>query len=131
LGKPYNESSDVYSFAILFWEMLALKQPYQLYTMSSLRERVWNAPHKRPCVDASWSVSTKLLLKRAWSPNIEERHKMGNIEGILRKECVACRNGDDRGLEHYRRRSTFVFRKDNIPIDHPMLGDSNTTAMTL
>jgi hypothetical protein len=35
---------------------------------------------------------------------------MEQVVKILRKEAVRARDGDDSGLEHNRRRSTFVFR---------------------
>ena len=110
METPYNATCDVYSFAILLWEMLSLKTPFELYTIKSLRGKVWTEPHKRPQVDQSWPVAIKLLLKRAWSQNIRERPSMQSVLTILRKECVACRDGDESGLEHQRRRSTFVFR---------------------
>ena len=110
-GLPYNATCDVYSFAILLWQMLALKVPYELYTPKTLREKVYNGPHKRPLVDESWPNMIKLCLKRSWDKNIHERNTMTQVSAILRKECVRIRDGNEDGLEHYRRRSTFVFRK--------------------
>ena len=110
MGKNYNESCDTYSFAILLWEMLALQIPYAGYTKSNLENSVWQEPHVRPEVDVCWPVPIKLLLKRAWGADIKGRSSMQNISTILRKEAVAARAGDDSGLEHQRRRSTFVFR---------------------
>lgn len=108
--QPYNATCDSYSFAILFWEMLSCRTPYELYTPKSLREKVYNGAHKRPPVDEEWPVTMKLLLKRSWTQNLHERNSMDAIVKILRKECVRLRDGDDSGLEHSRRRSTFVFR---------------------
>jgi serine/threonine protein kinase len=109
-GKPYNATCDSYSFAILLWEMLSLKPPYELYTPKSLREKVYNGAHKRPLINEEWSVPMKLLLKRGWAKDLQDRSTMHAIVLILRKECVRARDGDDSGLEHNRRRSTFVFR---------------------
>jgi serine/threonine protein kinase len=108
--RPYNTSCDTYSFAIVFWEMLALKQPYFEHTLRMMHTKVWSTPHRRPDVDAQWPVPIKLLLKRAWSPDIKERNTMQQISAILKKEAIAARNGDESGLEHQKRRSTFVFR---------------------
>jgi serine/threonine protein kinase len=108
--QPYNASCDIYSFAILFWEMFGCKVPFELYTMKSLKAKVWNDPHKRPFIQEAWPDSIRMLLERAWSHDISERPNMTEITKILRNECVRCRGGDDSGLEHGRRRSTFVFR---------------------
>ena len=86
-----------------------MKPPFELYTMKSLKAKVWEGG-KRPGINDSWPVSMKLLLKRSWDENPDNRNSMSQIVGMLRKECVRCRGGDDAGLEHQRRRSTFVFR---------------------
>lgn len=109
-GMPYNASCDVYSFAIVFWEMLALKLPYELYTPRSIREKVYNGPCKRPPVDVTWRNSMKILLKRAWDPVLQQRSTMAHVCSILRKEAADARGGEDSGLENLRRRSTYVFR---------------------
>jgi serine/threonine protein kinase len=110
MAQPYNQSCDVYSFAILFWQMYSCQTPFELYTMKSLKTRVWNGEHKRPFVQESWPVPIKSLLRRAWSNEIKERPDFTHIYKILRDECVRVREGNDAGLEHNRRRSTFVFR---------------------
>jgi serine/threonine protein kinase len=113
-SKPYNASCDVYSFGILLWEILALRTPYELYTPKSLREKVYNGPCKRPPVDPAWNNSMKILLKRCWEQDLHERVSMDHACSILRKEAASVRDGDESGLEHVRRRSTFVFRPSKV-----------------
>jgi serine/threonine protein kinase len=110
LGQMYNEKCDVYSFAIQLWEILALKLPYELYTPKSLKEKVYIGPCKRPPIDSTWSNAIKILLKRAWEPDLHQRLTMDHVYKILRKEVASARDGDESDLEHVRRRSTFVFR---------------------
>jgi serine/threonine protein kinase len=133
LHQPYNETCDVYSFAILFWELLALKQPYKkLHDTKSMCAQVWSngSDGERPPVDKEWSVSIKILLKRAWSSNLQDRPRMGSIVSILRDECIkqeiiskcyCCRRDDEKKDEcttttkpveqqkTQRRSTTFVF----------------------
>lgn len=109
-GQPYNESCDVYSFSILLWQMLALADPFQNYSPSTIRSRVYNGPNRRPPVEDCWSNAIKICLKRSWEQNLHSRTSMADVCAILRKELVRVRDGDDTGLEHNRRRSTFVFR---------------------
>lgn len=108
--KPYNEFCDVYSFAILLWEMYALKVPFELLTCKLFMKHVVNGD-TRPPVPDSWPMPIKILLKRCWSKDVKERLSMKEIATILKKEITIVRGGDDRGLEHTRRRSTFVHRK--------------------
>ena len=110
LEKPYNATCDVYSFAVMFWQMLSTRTPFELYTIKSLKAKVWAGENKRPPVPDEVSVPIKTLIRRAWAADPNERPTMSNIYQILRKECVRVRHGDASGLEHARRRSTFVFR---------------------
>ncbi|CAB9516797.1 Probable LIM domain-containing serine/threonine-protein kinase DDB [Seminavis robusta] len=107
LGKPYNSTCDTYSFCILLWQMLALKTPFEVYTMTKMKTRVWGAEQKRPQLEEDWSAPIKLLLQKGWSPILEERYTMGQVESMLRDECLRIgAEADD--LEHERRRSSFV-----------------------
>lgn len=109
-GEKYNEKCDVYSFAIILWQMISMEIPFKLYTMKSLRAKVWNGENKRPMVGEHWPVPIKSLLRRSWSKDITQRPSFSQISKILRSECVRIRDGNEDGLEHQRRRSTFVFR---------------------
>jgi serine/threonine protein kinase len=109
-ARPYNHTCDVYSFAILLWQLMALKTPFEMYIPKSLRENVYNGRHSRPKIDTKWPLPIQICMKRGWAKDIHERLSMKNVEEILRKEIVRIREGDETGLEHNRRRSTFVFR---------------------
>jgi serine/threonine protein kinase len=114
LDQPYNESCDTYSFCMLLWEILALKTPFVMCTPKIFKERIWRPPYKRPLVDLKWPKSIHILLQRGWSGNPKERHSMSHVAEILRKEVVACRDGNEHGLDHLERRSTFVFEDDDV-----------------
>jgi hypothetical protein len=89
--------------------MLALERPFQGYLIKDIRARVHNG-ESRPRMDDSWPQLIKLLLKKCWARDWTERYQFSNIEEVLRKELVKARKGDDSGLDHQRRRSTFVFQ---------------------
>jgi serine/threonine protein kinase len=107
---PYNEKCDVYSMSILFWQMMACKTPFEAYSVTYMKENVYNGD-KRPVIERSWSASTKLLLRRGWTSDVSNRFSMQNLEEILKREITALRGGDATGLEHLRRRSTHVYRR--------------------
>lgn len=127
-GQPYNETCDTYSFALLLWEMLSLKKPYEGCTITSLREQIYNGAHDRPIIHDCWPVPIRLLLKRSWTHNVYDRSYMGANVEILRKECVRLRDGNESGLEHTKRRSTFVFRPGKV-LAH--IRSSSSTVMTV
>lgn len=113
--QPYNEKCDVYSFGILFWEMLSTKLSFKMYDIRTLQERVWNTGvAERPEMDSKWSKETQHLLSECWKSNHKDRPSMDYVAEHLRTEIVELRGGDCQGLEHEKRRSTFVFDKNTI-----------------
>ncbi|CAB9499322.1 activated protein kinase kinase kinase 7 [Seminavis robusta] len=113
-SDPYNHKVDVFSFAVLLWQIMALEMPFKEYE-SDLRlfwEEVHNGPHKRPQIPRQgWPKPIELCMRRGWAKEPSERMEMSQIENILRKEIIRVRKGDEAGLRHDRRRSTFVFRR--------------------
>lgn len=108
-SKHYNEKCDVYSFAILLWEMMSLKPPFELYTIRKLTEEVWNGIHKRPFIQPYWPENIQIVLRESWREEISRRPNFTEITSLLRKQCIAVRGGSETGLEHRSRRSTVVF----------------------
>ena len=85
-GCLYNQACDVYSFAIIFWQMLSLKLPYEsrALDLTYLVEKVWGGPKLRPDLDPRWDESLQTLIFEAWSPTIKWRPSMNEIEEILK-----------------------------------------------
>ena len=120
-GKPYNESSDTYTFCIVLWEMLALQPPFELYTFKSFKQKVWQSPHKRPYIQESWPGPIRLLLRRGWNAIPTERPTMSQISDILGSQVDLCLQQEEDGYHNRRhrfnnkndvlanRRSTFVW----------------------
>jgi serine/threonine protein kinase len=111
---PYNEKCDVYSMAIMLWQMLTCRTPYLTCTPSTMKDLVYSGD-TRPSIPEDWSRVLKLLLRRGWTADIPSRFNMKNFEDTLKTEITHLRGGDASGLEHTRRRSTFVFRGGKIP----------------
>ena len=110
--EPYNLTADVYSFGLLLWQVCSLMLPYDGMNRQDHSELVVYG-NERPPLDSSWSTPLRILMKRAWEPDPSVRPSMDSIYKILRREICALRNGDDTGLEHFSRRSTFVLNRDS------------------
>ena len=84
LGKPYNETCDVYSFSILLWQMLKAETPFELYTsVKSFQNKVVKGG-VRPAPDPKWATDVSDLLRRSWSPDIAQRPFMDEVCETLR-----------------------------------------------
>ena len=70
--EPYNLSADVYSFAILLWQLLALETPFKKYNLAVMGKLV-NEKGYRPECHQSWPMGLIKLLKRCWSAETQNR----------------------------------------------------------
>lgn len=112
-GTPYNEACDVYSYTIVLWEMLSLKRAYM--TAARTRDGFIQKVHiekERPVIRHSLSRNLRDLLQRGWAHDHTQRLTAEQCNDILRNELISMRHGDDEGLDHVRRRSTYVMEED-------------------
>jgi len=128
-SEPYNLSADVYSFGLLLWQICSLDLPYDGMNRQDHAELVVHG-HERPQLDSSWSTPLRILMKRSWEPDPLVRPSMDSIYKILRREICALRDGDDSGLEHTKRRSTFVLNRDSAAPSHEDAGVRTTKKVT-
>ena len=84
-GKPYNLKTDVYSWAMIMWNVLALEPPFALYTEQMIIDRVCNRGY-RPKVFSTWSARMSKTIRLSWSANINERPSFSEISAELKDE---------------------------------------------
>eukprot|EP00048_Salpingoeca_helianthica_P013405 m.200429 g.200429 ORF g.200429 m.200429 type:complete len:1299 (+) comp15497_c7_seq3:241-4137(+) len=74
-GHSYNASADVYSFAVVLWEIAAQKLPWEdvkgSFLASQLLERVSRG--ERPPVDSRWPVDFSMIMQLCWATNPSSR----------------------------------------------------------
>ncbi|CAJ1955539.1 unnamed protein product [Cylindrotheca closterium] len=86
LGNKYNTSCDVYSFALTFAYIMSGEKPYENYdTVKLLKHCVWESSYPaRPELDKSIiSPALHIMLKKAWSRDILNRPKAGELKQFL------------------------------------------------
>jgi serine/threonine protein kinase len=64
--KPYNTAVDVYSFAVLFWQICSLTTPYSGYSQAKHNLDVVFKGH-RPRCDPSWPKEWKSVMQAGWN----------------------------------------------------------------
>ncbi|KAL7567965.1 hypothetical protein ACA910_019674 [Epithemia clementina (nom. ined.)] len=73
--KPYECKADVFSFAILLWEMLSLRTAFKGYSRKEFLERVVRRK-ERLIVSRYWPPLTRSMIKEAWDNDTQRRPDM-------------------------------------------------------
>jgi serine/threonine protein kinase len=69
----YNCKADVYSFAMVLWEMLSLQKPFALYSAEDHRIQVCQGGERPAFSLSSWPVKLQELLRHCWIESVERR----------------------------------------------------------
>jgi serine/threonine protein kinase len=75
--RKYSEKADVYSFAIVMWEVLTRKAPYQDKNMMTVALNVINGD--RPPVPADCPKAFGDIMQRAWKAKPDRRPTMDDL----------------------------------------------------
>lgn len=81
--ETYDSKCDVFSFAILLWEILALKQCCKGYTPSQFVDRVVVNGQRFP-IQRNWPPLTRCFIPEAWDANPKNRPDMKRIAILIR-----------------------------------------------
>jgi hypothetical protein len=84
-GEPYNLKADVYSFAILLYEVLNLEKAFNGWQLRDISDRV-HLKKQRPRPSLFWPAPLRELLKTTWSDIPADRLSMSRVHMILLKE---------------------------------------------
>ena len=108
----YNMKADVYTFALVFWEMLTGQAPYSfLHTWENLYYYVVEKGH-RPEIKDEWPVHIQGMLESSFDADQARRPKMLLFYKVIRNALLSLRGGDIAELSHshiHRRRSDASF----------------------
>jgi len=109
-NKPYGYSCDMYSFAIMLWEMLSCNRPFSGYSQKMHHENVV-IKGGRPKVDENWGPAMKGFLNSCWNQDLNKRPTAAKASAILKREAAKVSGGAaSLELNNFRRKSTFVNR---------------------
>ena len=109
--ETYDTKCDVYSFAVLLWEILCLKQAFKGLTPTEFVERVV-VKRERMAVPKTLPSLVRLLLPEAWDDQPMRRPDMkrvailirGDLNDLTHDDQVLNRTNhmDDRSVESLR-----------------------------
>jgi serine/threonine protein kinase len=75
LGKPYNLKADVYSYALLLYAIIGMKEPYIAIPGDEQEDRVF-VSGERPKIKSKWPQVVQDLLKSMWQEDCQQRPSM-------------------------------------------------------
>merc|ERR1712166_218232 len=83
--EPYNLKADVYSYGLLFHQIMTLQKPYDDISDDNHDDYVFYQ-HVRPSIPIDLPSNIQQLLQCSWSSIISNRPTMSNMNRILKKE---------------------------------------------
>lgn len=78
VGQTYGLKSDVYSFAILLFEIMALELPFKGMQQKQFCKYA-HEKNKRPKMDKKWSKDIRKIMEKNWHRNPSKRSTMDAI----------------------------------------------------
>lgn len=85
LSESYNLSADIYSFSILFWEILTLSKAFERLAPDEHRDRVIKKD-ERPDLDKTWTPGICALLEGCWHTCAPKRPAARDVYKVIRQE---------------------------------------------
>jgi serine/threonine protein kinase len=85
-GEQYNLKADVFSFAILLYEVLNLDKVWNGLSADDIRSKVV-IRKQRPLPSMFWPSGMRDLLKSTWSDNPAARLSMKHVRVVLEKQA--------------------------------------------
>jgi len=83
--NPYNETVDVYSLAIMAWQIFEMDTPFKGYSIA-MHNNLVVEKGGRPKLNPKWGDTLCKWLKNAWSQKINSRPSMKGCTQVLRGE---------------------------------------------
>jgi len=105
LGEPYNLSADIYSFAILFWELVALEKAFGKLSQDEHKDMVLTKD-ERPTLRREWNSAIHFILRNCWKRNPRERISAKELYNLLKEQVnryyeigfETCEEGDEKRM---------------------------------
>jgi serine/threonine protein kinase len=109
--KPYDEKCDVFSYAILLWEILALRGAFRGFSRREYLDRVCREKERLP-LPRQWPPLTRLMIKEAWDNDPAKRPTMKRVAALVRGDLNELTTDEEvqNRTTHMRERSAHSAR---------------------
>ena len=90
LSRHYGLGVDVYSYGLLFWNVMALETPFPGLSLKSHQTRVVHKAERPNIRKVKVALSLRDMMVRAWSPNPSKRPDFKEICELMQLDiCTA------------------------------------------
>ena len=103
-SEAYYLSADIYSFAIVLWEVLCFEKAYWDMTLEEHKAAVVEGD-ERPKLSRKWSMSLQALIQGCWQRDPTLRPPSKQVQKVLQQELELFSNQHNIRLQRSRRAS--------------------------
>lgn len=114
LCQPYGLPSDVYSFAVLLWEICTLKVAYEGVTVEEVVDKVVRGNQRPSLRRTGGSISSQMkeLLQMSWQPNPQDRPTIEvicrHLEDEVASSTLVKQSPIEASLDNEKRRKRMI-----------------------
>jgi serine/threonine protein kinase len=137
-------SADVYSFGVLFWEMLSLRDAYDKYSRDKHYKEVI-VEGKRPKISKSWPSVICNLIERCWHRQPSDRPSFTAVCELIKfgipNEFTASDRSDDLKMRSYKSKQGNLGESyhtdhtdesnEHVQFDTPLLSCSDSLSRSI
>ena len=114
MGSPFNEKADVYSFAIVLWEILTFTEPFPHHTNVPGFVKAVAHEGERPEIPNGTPQSLVTLMKDCWRPAYDQRPTFIEICDRLDIVVIDAAIRDPQGNSFWKR---AFFKSERVPFE--------------
>lgn len=93
IGNKYGRAADVYSFAMVLWELLSLKNPFEKLNLYQIMAKVISGV--RPTFEVDCQENLKDLIQKGWDKDPDKRPSFSEIiDMMIDKKISFLKNGE-------------------------------------
>ena len=81
-NETYNHKADVYSWAVVAWQVFTKSTPYTGFSVQKFQEHVVTGGYRMP-LPSTWPAGLAPLVSKAWAKNAKDRPNMREIVEAL------------------------------------------------
>lgn len=128
--RCYNAKADVYSWAMVSYELLTLQKPFSVGSIEQHRKAVCDRAQRPPLHHLRWlSTGVKEVLQHSWDVNVQKRWHMRDaknaLDGII-SELESARPTFSKGNSFGRTNSSGSIFCQGLEMDSIIMDISNT-----